>query len=45
MIKILLFGGGEVPQIQGLSVLKLFMFLKIGVKSRLSDGKDRKLNK
>ena len=26
MIKILLFGGGEIPQIQGLSVLKLFVF-------------------
>ena len=45
MIKILLFGGGEIHQIQELSVLELFIVFKFGVKSRLSDGKDRKLKK
>ena len=45
MIKMLLFGGGEIPQIQELSVLELFIFFKIGVKSLLSGRKDTKLNK
>ena len=39
------FGVGEIPQIQDLSVLKLFIFFKIGEKSRMSDGKDRKFEK